>query len=133
MSGNMGHNGAMSRITFHPEEDGGYPYSPVVRIGNVLHTAGQVGEDPVTEEPLEGIEAQTRQALDNLRGVLEVAGVGLGQVLRVGIYLTDFAHIDTVNAIYREYFSAPFPARTTVKVGLPEGLLIEIDALAVAQ
>ncbi|HEY8584058.1 MAG TPA: RidA family protein, partial [Capillimicrobium sp.] len=77
------------------------------------------------------IETQTRQCLANVRRVLEASGATLDDVLRVGVFLTDTAHFEGMNAVYREVFGEPYPARTTVYVGLPGDLLVEIDALAV--
>lgn len=107
------------------------PYSPAVAIGRLVHTAGQVGVDAGTRAPLAGVEAQTRAALEHVRDALQAAGASLDDVLRVGVFLTRREDFAAMNAVYREFFSAPFPARTTVYVGLPEGLLVEIDALAV--
>ena len=108
------------------------PYSQSARIGNLVYTAGQGADDPATGE-LAGsdIETQTRQCLANVRSVLEAAGASLDDVLRVGVFLTDTAHFEGMNAVYREVFGEPYPARTTVYVGLPGALLVEIDALAV--
>jgi 2-iminobutanoate/2-iminopropanoate deaminase len=107
-------------------------YSQAVQAGNLLQVAGQVGIDPATGE-LVGVEVgeQTRQTLDNLVAVLEAAGATLRDVIMVRVYLTDRAHFAAMNEIYAGYVGEPFPARTTVFVGLAEGMLVEIDALAV--
>ncbi|EIE99764.1 RidA family protein [Saccharomonospora glauca] len=106
-------------------------YSQAVRKGNILQVAGQVGVDPATGRVAEDVAGQTRQVFANLRAVLEAAGSGLDDVVMMRAYLTDRAHFAEFNAVYNELVSEPYPARTTVYVGLPAGLLVEIDALAV--
>jgi len=107
-------------------------FSQAVQAGNLLQIAGQVGVDPATDALVgDTIEEQTRQTLDNLAAVLEAAGASLRDVIMVRVYLTDRAHFGRMNEIYSGYMAEPFPARTTVFVGLAEGMLVEIDALAV--
>ncbi len=107
-------------------------YSQAVRKGNILQVAGQVGVDPATGEPADGgVAGQTRQVFANLRAVLRAAGADLDDVVMLRAYLTDTAHFAEFNATYNELVSEPYPARTTVYVGLPGRLLVEIDALAV--
>ena len=107
------------------------PYSQSLRIGAIVHTAGQVGVDPETRQPRDGVEAQTRQALENVRAALAASGASMDDVLRVGVFLTRAEDFQAMNRVYQEFFSAPYPARSTVYVGLNPGLLVEIDALAV--
>ncbi len=108
------------------------PYSQAVRVGRLIFTAGQVGLDPSTGQLVEGLEAQTRQALENIAAVLAAAGTDLQHVVKTTIYLTDLNAFAQVNAIYGEYFTHDPPARTTVQVAaLPLGALIEIEAVAV--
>ena len=108
-------------------------YSQVVRVGNVIYTAGQAGLDPNTREFVSAeIEGQTVQALRNLQAALEAAGVNLSQVARVGVFLADLSLRAQMNAAYEGFFGEPAPARTTVGVDLPDGMLVEIDAVAVA-
>lgn len=107
------------------------PYSQAVRVGDFVFTAGQIGIDPKTGTLQPGLEAQTRQVLENLKAVLEAAGCGLGDVVKTTIFLTDLSHFATVNAIYGEAFPDSPPARSTVQVSaLPLGALIEIEAIA---
>jgi 2-iminobutanoate/2-iminopropanoate deaminase len=107
-------------------------YSQAVQAGNLLQVAGQVGIDPTTGELVgDEVGEQTRQTLDNLVAVLEAAGATLRDVIMVRVYLTDRAHFEAMNEIYSGFVGEPFPARTTVFVGLAEGMLVEIDALAV--
>jgi 2-iminobutanoate/2-iminopropanoate deaminase len=107
-------------------------FSQAVHAGSLLQTAGQVGVDPETDALVgDTIEEQTRQTLDNLVAVLEAAGAGLRDAIMVRVYLTDRADFAAMNEVYSSYVQEPFPARTTVFVGLAEGMLVEIDALAV--
>jgi 2-iminobutanoate/2-iminopropanoate deaminase len=77
-----------------------------------------------------GIEAQTRRALENLTACLRAAGCERVDVLKVNAYLADLGDFEGFNAVYREFFEEPFPARTTVGVSLPGELLVEIEATA---
>lgn len=118
----------------HPRPDGlvvpKAPYSPVVVDGDLVLTAGQVGFDGNGDLVPGGIEAQTRQALDNLTACLRAAGCERDDVLKVSAYLDDLGDFEAYNAVYREYFREPYPARTTVGVSLPGGILVEIEATA---
>ena len=122
----------MSKLT--PQPDGvavpKAPYSPVVVDGGLVYTAGQVGFDANGELVPGGIAAQTRRALENLTSCLRAAGCERTDVLKVNAYLADLADFDGFNAVYREFFEQPFPARTTVGVSLPGKLLMEIEATA---
>jgi 2-iminobutanoate/2-iminopropanoate deaminase len=106
------------------------PYSPVVVSGDHVFTAGQVGFDARGELVAGGVAEQTRQALENVRACLEAAGSGLAHVVKVTAFLADLGDFEAYNAVYREYFDEPFPARTTVGVSLPGGILVEIEAVA---
>jgi len=106
------------------------PYSPVVVSGDHVYTAGQVAFDEAGAVVSGGIDAQTRRALDNVKASLEAAGCGLDDVVKVNAFLADLGDFEGYNEAYREYFTAPFPARTTVQAGLPPGLLVEIEAVA---
>jgi 2-iminobutanoate/2-iminopropanoate deaminase len=122
----------MTRRT--PQPDGvvrpAAPYSPVVVDGDFVYTAGQVGFDERGEVVAGGIAAQTRRALENLSACLRAGGVELSDVLKVNAYLADLGDFPAFNDVYREFFSEPYPARTTVGVSLPGGLLVEIEAVA---
>jgi 2-iminobutanoate/2-iminopropanoate deaminase len=106
------------------------PYSPVAVAGDLVFTAGQVGFDVGGELVSGGISAQTRQALENLRACLRAAGCDVGDVVKVTAFLTDLGDFEAYNTVYREFFSEPFPARTTVGAVLPGGILVEIEAVA---
>ncbi|MFE6333891.1 RidA family protein [Streptomyces sp. NPDC057806] len=116
-------------------------FSHGVKKGNILQVAGQVGFLPA-EEGLPPTPAgptlreQTLQTLDNVKAILAEGGASWDDVMMIRVYLTDVAHFAEMNEIYNAYFeaqrlTAPPAARTTVYVGLPAGLLVEIDALAV--
>ncbi|MER7814805.1 RidA family protein [Streptomyces sp. NPDC096153] len=116
-------------------------FSHGVRKGNILQVAGQVGFLPAVEGRAPtvagpALREQTLQTLANVASVLRAGGASWDDVMMIRVYLTDTDHFAEMNEIYDAYFEeqglkeAP-AARTTVYVGLPEGLLIEIDALAV--
>jgi reactive intermediate/imine deaminase len=107
-------------------------YSQAVRKGNILQVAGQGPTDPTTGEFAgSGIAEQTRQTLRNVEAILRAAGASFDDVVMMRVYLTDVAHFAAMNDVYTTFVDAPFPARTTVFVSLPAGMLVEIDALAV--
>ncbi|WP_166209337.1 RidA family protein [Cognatiluteimonas telluris] len=109
------------------------PYSQAIRAGNTVYLSGQTPMDPKTGQLVEGdIAVQARRALDNLKSVCEAAGGSFDQVVRIGLYLTDLGDFATVNAVMADYFSAPYPARSTIEVaGLPKGADFEVDAIMV--
>jgi reactive intermediate/imine deaminase len=104
-------------------------YSPVLRAGDFVYVSGQVPTDPRTGEMGTSAAEQTRGVLRNLARVLGYAGATLADVVSVTAYLSDIGDWDEFNAVYREHFTAPFPARTTVGAGL-HGFLVEISAVA---
>jgi 2-iminobutanoate/2-iminopropanoate deaminase len=106
------------------------PFSPAVTGTPTLFVSGQVGQDPETDELAADAASQARQALTNLQAVLSAAGKTEVDVIRVGVYLADMADYAAVNAVYAEFFSAPYPARTAIAVAaLPLGALVEVDAV----
>ncbi len=109
------------------------PYSQAVGAGQTVYLSGAIPLDPATGEVVEGgIEAQARRAFDNLKAVCEAAGGSFDDIQRLGLYLTDLSQFATVNAVMGEYFSAPFPARSTIGVAsLPKGVAFEVDAILV--
>jgi 2-iminobutanoate/2-iminopropanoate deaminase len=106
------------------------PYSPVVVSGDHVFTAGQVGFDREGNLVPGGIAEQTRQTLENVRACVEAAGSSLANVVKVTAFLADLGDFEGYNAVYREYFDEPYPARTSVQAGLPAGILVEIEAVA---
>jgi 2-iminobutanoate/2-iminopropanoate deaminase len=107
------------------------PYSQGVVRAPFLFTAGQVGIDPASHKLVGGgIEAETRQALANLRGIIEAAGRSLDDVVKTTVHLLTMDDFAAFNAVYADAFPAPPPARTTVAVsGLPAGARVEIEAI----
>ncbi|RTZ91029.1 MAG: reactive intermediate/imine deaminase [Deltaproteobacteria bacterium] len=109
------------------------PYSQAIRSGNTLYVSGQVPINPETGKMPETIEEQARQCLNNIAAILKAAGLGMENVVRCGIFMTNLDDFKTVNEIYASFFSGDYPARATVQVArLPLGAMIEIDAIAEA-
>ena len=108
------------------------PYSQAIRTESLVFTAGQIGLDPATMELVpDGVEAQTRQVLTNLKHVLEAADSGLNYVVKTTVFLQDMADFAKMNAVYAEFFPENAPARSTVQVaGLPKGAVVEIECVA---
>ena len=109
------------------------PYSVAIATGCLVFVSGQLGIDPSSGALVEGgIQAQTRTALTNLKSVLESAGSSLEQVVKTTVFLTDMAQFAEMNAIYAEFFTAEFPARSAIQVtALPKGGIVEVEAIAV--
>ena len=108
------------------------PYSVGISTGNLIFTAGQIGLDPKTGQMVEGsVEAEARQALTNLKAILEAGGSGLEKVVKTTVFLKDMADFAKVNAVYAEFFMENPPARSAVAVAaLPKNALVEIEAIA---
>ena len=108
------------------------PYSQAIRTESMVYTAGQIGLDPATGELIGStVEQQTRQALTNLRSVLEAAGSSMDQVVKTTVFLKDMNDFAKMNPIYAEFFGENPPARSTIAVaGLPKGGLVEIEVVA---
>lgn len=122
-------------MRFHHSDDAPRalgPYSHAVEVDGWLYVSGQTGIDPATGELVAGgFEAEARQVLRNLEAVLAAAGCAFADVVRTGIYLTDFANFPAINALYEKAVGDHRPARTTVQVaGLPKGAQVEIDVVA---
>ena len=109
------------------------PYSQAVRSGNTVYLSGQTPLDPASGQLVEGdIAVQARRAFDNLRAVCEAAGGSFDDVVRLGLYLADLGDFAKVNAVMAEYFTQPYPARSTIEASaLPRGAAFEVDAILV--
>lgn len=109
------------------------PYSQGIVANGFVYTAGQGGVDPATRKLVEGgIQAQTRQTLNNLAAILEAAGATLSDVIKTNVYLADMDDFAAMNEIYATFFPENPPARTTIQAArLPMGLAVEIEAVAV--
>ncbi len=108
------------------------PYSQAIRSGDWLFLSGQLGLDPATGVLVAGgTKAQAERALDNIGAVLQAAGLGFADVVRMTVYLVDLDDFAAVNEVYARYVLEPYPARVTIgAAGLPAGARIEIDAIA---
>ena len=109
------------------------PYSVAIATDNLVFVSGQLGIDAASGLIVEGgIQAQTRTALTNLRSVLASAGSSLEQVVKTTVFLTDMAQFAEMNAVYAEFFTSDFPARSAIQVAaLPKGSIVEVEAIAV--
>jgi len=109
------------------------PYSPALRVGNLLFISGQIPLDPATGTLVAGgVAEQTEQVMRNLGALLQAAGAGWAQVARTTIFLTDMSDFAAVNEVYARHLADPKPARATVEVSrLPRDVRVEIDAIAV--
>jgi len=108
------------------------PYSQAIQAGNFLFLSGQIPLDPKTGELVKGdIRQQTRQVLENIKGVLESQKLGMENVVKITIFLKDIGNFNQVNEVYATYFPSSPPARSTVEVArLPRDADIEIEAIA---
>ena len=107
------------------------PYCHAKQVGNTLYTSGQIGLIPSTGELPQGVEAQAAQAMDNLKAVLRAAGMGMEDVVKTTVFLTDINDFAAINAIYATYFPSDPPARSCVQAAaLPKAALFEIEAVA---
>jgi len=106
------------------------PYSQAVKAGGTLYCSGQIPLNPATGAIPDGIEAQTRQVLENLKAVLMAGGADFPNVVKTTVFLKDMNDFPAMNAIYAESFTGAPPARSTVQVArLPKDVLVEIDAI----
>ncbi|WP_207259715.1 Rid family detoxifying hydrolase [Desulfovibrio sp. Huiquan2017] len=108
------------------------PYSQASAVNGTLYVSGQLGIIPAEGKLAEGFQAQTRQALENIKTILEEAGSSLNKVLAVDVFIMDMSRFAELNAIYAEYFPEHKPARAAVQVAaLPLGGLVEFKCVAV--
>ncbi|MGL4524759.1 MAG: RidA family protein [Spirochaetia bacterium] len=108
------------------------PYSQAIGVGPFIFSSGQLGLN-LQGEIVGDVKAQTKQALENLKAILEKDGSGLNQVIKTTVFLADMDDFSTVNEVYASYFSEPYPARSAYQVAkLPKGGLVEIEAIALA-
>lgn len=107
------------------------PYSQAIDLGSMIFTSGQIPVAP-DGSVSEDISEQARQALLNLKAVIEAGGSSLDKVIKTTVFITDMAQFGAINAVYSEFFSEPYPARSCVQVAaLPKGVSIEIEAVTV--
>ncbi len=109
------------------------PYSPAVRVGNLVFLSGQIGIVPGQGLAPGGVEGETRQALENVRRLLEAAGTAMDRVVKCTVFLADIADYQAMNGVYRTFFPADPPARSAVAVaGLPANARVEVECIALA-
>src|SRR5437868_13998496 len=108
------------------------PYSQAVESGGFLFCSGQIAINPVTNQVLTGpVEEQAKQVLENIKAVLDKAGLGFQNVVKTTIYLINMNDFNAVNEVYASYFKEQPPARSTIAVqALPKGVHVEIEVLA---
>lgn len=108
------------------------PYSPGLRVGNLLFLSGSIPMDPATGQMLTGdISEQATRVMENIGALLEAAGAGFRHVVKTTVFLADMNDFAAMNQVYAKYFAAPYPARSTVQVArLPKDCRIEIEVIA---
>lgn len=107
------------------------PYNQAVQHGNTLYISGVLGIDASSNKMADGVEAQAKQALINMGHILKEAGASYEHVVKTTILLNDINDFATVNSVYGQFFTVPYPARSTFQVGkLPLGASVEIEAIA---
>ena len=108
------------------------PYSQAIQVGDMVYTSGQIPINPATGVFVDGgIKEQTRQSLLNVKAILEEAGLTMSDVVKTTVFMADMNDFADMNAVYSEFFTEPFPARSAVAVKtLPKGALVEIEAVA---
>jgi 2-iminobutanoate/2-iminopropanoate deaminase len=124
---------ASQKQPIYPDRDTSTgPYSPGLAVGETVYVAGQGPLDPVSGAIVgTTIEEQTELTLENVRRVLEAGGCAMEDCVKTTVHLLNIGDFDRFNAVYKTYFSKPYPARTTVQSVLWHGILVEIDAVAV--
>ena len=125
----------MSNIAIHTDNAPAAigPYSQAVQAGNTIYVSGQLPIDPATGAFAgEDITAQTRQSLNNIKAILAEAGADMSNVVKTTVLLANIADFAAMNAVYAEFFTAPFPARAAFQAAaLPRNALVEIECVAV--
>ena len=108
------------------------PYSQAIQVGNLVYTSGQIPIDPATGMIVTGgIKEQTLQSLTNVKAILEEVGLTMSNVLKTTVFMADMNDFADMNAVYAEFFTEPYPARSAVAVKtLPKGALVEIEVVA---
>lgn len=109
------------------------PYSPALKVGNMLFLSGSIPLDPATGQLVEGgIKEQTTRVMENIKGLLAAAGADFNHIVRTTVFMVDLGEFAAMNEVYASYFAAPYPARSTVQVvKLPRDVRVEIDVIAV--
>lgn len=107
------------------------PYSQAVLVDDTLYVSGNIPVNPETGDVADGIVNQSKQVFENMKAVLNEAGMGFENVVKTTAFLTDLSNFATFNEIYASYFVAPYPARSCVEVSkLPKNVLVEVECIA---
>lgn len=107
------------------------PYSQAILVGDTLYVSGNIPVNPETGDVADGIVNQSKQVFENMKAVLNEAGMGFENVVKTTAFLTDLSNFATFNEIYASYFVAPYPARSCVEVSkLPKNVLVEVECIA---
>lgn len=107
------------------------PYSQAVLVDDTLYVSGNIPVNPATGDVADGIVNQSKQVFENMKAVLNEAGMGFENVVKTTAFLTDLSNFATFNDIYASYFVAPYPARSCVEVSkLPKNVLVEVECIA---
>lgn len=107
------------------------PYSQAVLVDDTLYVSGNIPVNPATGDVADGIVNQSKQVFENMKAVLNEAGMGFENVVKTTAFLTDLSNFATFNEIYATYFVAPYPARSCVEVSkLPKNVLVEVECIA---
>ena len=107
------------------------PYSQAIQAGNTIYISGQIPVDPSTGNiDTADIAGQTKQSLENIKAILEAAGVGMSSVVKTTVLLADINDFGAMNEVYKTYFAEPFPARAAFQAAnLPKAAKVEIEAI----
>lgn len=107
------------------------PYSQAVLVDDTLYVSGNIPVNPKTGDVADGIVNQSKQVFENMKAVLNEAGMDFENVVKTTAFLTDLSNFATFNEIYASYFVAPYPARSCVEVSkLPKNVLVEVECIA---
>lgn len=130
-----GHHGgpAIEFLTTPRAREAGFPFSPAVRVGHLLFLSGQVGTRPGEGLVSGGIEAETRQVMENIKATVERYGSSMDRIVKCTVFLADIAEWGTFNRVYRTFFEGNFPARSALAAsGLALDARVEVECIAVA-
>lgn len=123
----------MKKVICSPKAPGAIgPYSQAIEANGMIFVSGQLPIDAATGEMAQGIEARARQSLENIKHILEEAGVTMANIVKTTVFLEDMSLFAEMNKVYATYFKGDFPARSAVAVkALPKNALVEIECIAV--
>ncbi|MDD7402520.1 MAG: RidA family protein [Butyribacter sp.] len=109
------------------------PYSQAIEVNGMIYTSGMIPINPQTGELVTGsVEEQARQALSNLKNLVEASGSSMDKVVKTVVFISDMEDFGKINAVYEEFFPSPYPARSCVEVArLPKDVAMEIEAVAI--